>query len=852
MTYPALSARRTKWGRHMLVLALFAGILVGSYIAFTVWNRIGSLDSSQQDHAEWAYSQLEIEFLKLDRALEQARSGNSAELENLRKRFDIFYSRIDIVDRLQEAGDFIPEVSKLRSVVDTQIPLIDSDDTTLFNGLDGLQRALDDIKGSPREIALASIAISANSAQSERHQIVHLMENLFVIVLLVTAALIGATIRLSRQAITLNRATREAEENHLRLETTLRASLDAVVVIDDRGAIRDFNGSAETIFAIPRDAALGQDFITLLLPEHLREKYNGMLAKFRSTGITQVADAGRQELEMVDHNGRIFPVELSVSLARSEEGPIFVTYIRDITDKRQKEQEIVQARDAALAAYGEKSRFFAMMSHEMRTPLNGVLSAIHLLDDGRLDAEQQQYLGAALTSGDILLSHINDVLAIERSEAGMDSQQLQPCDVASLTSGLIDTMEPLAKSASVRLQLDQGGLHDRPILTDPRAIQQILVNLLSNAIKFSPDGEVTLRTYYQQSKGKTAVLHLEVIDDGPGIFEEDIDRIFEDFVSLDSRYERRTGGTGLGLGIVRRVVQSLSGEIRCESVPGEGARFTVSLPVTLATPSNMPARTSTRTAYPNQTPLRLLVVDDNEINRDLLKAMLRRLGHDVTLAAGGQEAVDLAMETSFDAILMDISMPGMNGIQATQAILAGAGPNSSTPVIAVTAHALPDEQAEFKAVGMSGFLQKPLDSKALGATLAGFAPRLHAATQPSADVLAIDDTYRQSILNEAQVAELLDLLGRDKIAERIATLSLRVEQDLPALVAAQTAQDLQSRSHELAGMCGMFGAHRLHVLLKDIETACKEDDVKTAHDLAKRVPAAWHSTHAALSRRVLQ
>ncbi|HCT33385.1 MAG TPA: hybrid sensor histidine kinase/response regulator, partial [Sulfitobacter sp.] len=179
--------------------------------------------------------------------------------------------------------------------------------------------------------------------------------------------------------------------------------------------------------------------------------------------------------------GRIFPVELSVSLARSNDAPVFVTYIRDITDKLQKEQEIIRARDEALDAYQEKSRFFAMMSHEMRTPLNGILSAIHLLHDDKLDAEQRKYVEAALKSGDILLGHIDDVLAIERSEAETNDNELQASDMVALTAGMVNTMTPLAKTSDTRLHLDQDGLTDTPILTDPRAVQQILVNLISNA-----------------------------------------------------------------------------------------------------------------------------------------------------------------------------------------------------------------------------------------------------------------------------------------------------------------------------------------------------------------------------------
>ncbi|WP_297778122.1 ATP-binding protein [uncultured Roseovarius sp.] len=843
MKVKAPPGRKKIWARYLLILALLAGVTVASYIALDVWNRIRALDSAQQDHADWVFSQLEIEYLKLDRALDRARSGEADDLANLRKRFDIFYSRTDIAARVRNIGGVGTEIEDLRAVLDTHIPLIESADDRLFGDLDALQETLRQIEGVPREIALASIADAATVSEEERHQIVRLIELLLVIVMLVTIALVVAIIRLSRQAKTLHRTSLESQQNHARLASTLRASLDAVVVIDESGTIRDFNGSAETIFGRARASAIDQNFIDLLIAPHLRDHMHENLAKFRTTGETSYSDTGRHELEMIDRTGRIFPVELSVSLARSADGPVFVSYIRDITDKQQKDREIVQARDEALAAYREKSRFFAMMSHEMRTPLNGVLSAIHLLDDGRLNDEQQKFLDAALTSGDILLGHINDVLSIERSESDTDDQQLQACDMTAVTSGLVGTMEPLARTSGARLHLDQTGLTDRPILTDPRAIQQILVNLLSNAIKFSTDGDITLRASYPTSGTPITYLHLEVMDDGPGIPPEDIDRIFDDFVSLDSSYERRTGGTGLGLGIVRRLVQRLGGDVRCESEPGYGSTFTIRLPVTAPDDAGIQVQAELHETLPEQPKLHLLVVDDNEINRDLLRAMLERLGHTVMLATGGQEAVDLAAADRFDGILMDISMPGLNGIDATQAILSGDGPNRKTPVVAVTAHALPNDRHRFRAAGMSGYLHKPLDTKALRVALGDL---ISSETPPQTNT---DAAY--GVLNETQIHELLELLGREKLLERIRTLTRNVEHDLPQLMQAETLAHLQTRSHAMAGMCGMLGAEKMHCLLSQIETACKDGDWKKARQTVDLLPAVWQQTQTAWNQRNL-
>ncbi|MFG6563224.1 ATP-binding protein [Sulfitobacter sp. 1A13421] len=842
----------------MLILVL--GMSIAAYLAYNVWDRIQALDSAQQDHAEWVFTQIEIEFLKTDRALAQAKSATPEALDEFRKRFDIFYSRVLLAERVRNNAKAKPKIRELRALLDGFLPAIDGSDAELIAALDDIDAMLRSIEDVPREIALASIAIASELSQNERHEIVRLIEVMAAIVLIVTLALVGAVYRLSRQASRLNRTSQLVEENHLRLATTLQASLDAIVVINERGEIEDFNGSAEEIFGITHEAAKGRDYISLLIPPADRTMHRERLERFRITGETEVADKGRREFEMIDHAGRIFPVEMSVSQSPMGQGSLFIAYIRDITEKRLREAEIIAARDEALDAYQEKSRFFAMMSHEMRTPLNGVISALQLLQDDRLDDEQKRYLDAAMTSGEILLGHINDVLAIERSEAGTYEQVRQTCDMTVLMAGIINTMDPLAEAGGTRLHLDLTQLDDKAIVTDPRAIQQILVNLLSNAIKFSPGGDVTLRGWFAKSATEGEEFHLQVEDDGSGIPAGDIDRIFEDFVSLDSRYERRTGGTGLGLGIVRRLVKRLGGEITCESTVGEGTCFTLRLPVELADLAEIDCDAAPDPQKPAEPAaaqrLNLLLVDDNEINRELIKAMLEKIGHDVTLATGGREAIELAGDAPFDAILMDISMPEVNGIQATKAILSGEGPNRETPIIAVTAHAMPKERAEFSAVGMSGFMQKPLDMKVLRAKLRELSGRAVMPEQALPERLASAQTSVQAksakrpLLNEQQIADLLDLLGAEKLRERVEKLDQQVATDLPDLMAADALPDLQARAHAMAGMCGMLGADRLHGLLKEIETACKTDKDEEARALAEALPATCDATLAAMKAQL--
>lgn len=840
------------WVRGAVALAMLLGVISVVFLTYSLWDRIRQLDTSSADRSEWAYSQVEVEFLKFERARAAAHDGQADALAEVRKRFDILFSRMQVIAQLQSNQEVesdasaVLAVSAILAALNKNIALIDADDATLFAGMDGLSRDMDGVDSFPRQIALNAIPVIVGIAERERRQIVRLVEVLVVVVFLVTLALIVAAVRILRQAQALNRSTRRVRETSQRLATTLQGSLDAVVVIDAKARILDFNGSAETIFGIRKEDALGKDAIKLLMAEQFHEQMHISLDLVVHNSDPEILEGARREFELLHQDGRLFPADMSISMTQTKSGPIFVFYVRDITEKKQKEEEITQARDQALKASEEKSRFFAMISHEMRTPLNGVHSALQLLEGTPLNAEQRHFLKAAMTSDEILLNQINDVLAIERSEAQPREQVILPCDIAALTATLIATMAPLAKISETGLRIDQTGLDDREVLTDPRAIQQILVNLLSNAVKFAPRGQVILSATFVEPETDqgTTCLQLDVRDNGPGIPQEDIERIFDDFVSLDSRYERRTGGTGLGLGIVRRLVTQMSGRIWCESVIGQGTRFIVRLPMQ-SKDSVKPKETDDLNEENDQSAMSLLVVDDNQINRDLLQAMLHQMGHKVVQVPGGKEAIAVSRTQRFDAILMDISMPEINGIQATQAIHLGPGLNQKTPVIAVTAHVQTSERAKFQDAGLVGFLQKPLGASDLKACLQAIWDGPLATLQNP----VLDDlTQSETVLDCIQIDDLLDLLGADGLGRRVDLVRRQLDRDVPRLLASSDLKKTSVIAHDLAGITGMHGARQFHHLMREIEAAClAEQPDRVAAELAL-VSSVWDNTCAAWSK----
>lgn len=838
-----MGARKTSGTKHRRPLGLFAAIAItlsaAAYMSLNILWQLENFQSAKQDKFEWVALQLEVEHLRLEAAVVAARSGHSEDLNELRKRFDVFYSRIPLLVRPATSPLDLERLSRLKDILDAQIPLIDASDTDLLGALDRLQSGLSGIGTTPRDIALSTIAQNAAVEEQERQQVSWLFRLMIATALAASIVLIVTIVRLMGQAAALDKTSQIAEQSRQQLLATLRGSLDAIVVSDARARIVDFNGSAEDIFGISGEDAVGRDLTELLFPPAERKKARYLIAQYRRSGPDGPPDSSRQELEMRHSDGHAFPAEVSISLARSEAGPLYVSYIRDITDKKAQEAEIIRTRDEALGAYKERSRFFAMISHEMRTPLNGVLSALQLLEQSKLDGEQSSFLNAAQTSGDILLAHINDVLAIERSETDLVEEKV-PVNMGDLTAGLIGMMEPLARASDTKLVLDQNNLKHPDLMTEPQAVQQILVNLLSNAIKFSPGGEVTLAVGYTEAldASNLGLLQLEVCDTGIGIAPKDLNRIFEDFVSLDSRYERATGGTGLGLGIVRRFVDRLGGEVSCVSELGEGTSFVVHIPMQKASEEATPAKGEKKVQAAPTLPMNILVVDDNDINRDLLSAMLIRMGHQVSLASGGKQAIEIAQKDAFDVVLMDISMPEVNGTQATRTIREGTGPNADTPIVAFTAHALPHERDAFQQAGMNGLLLKPVNRKALEACIAKIQTEADAFDTATAPKPATNPVKNATVLDATQVAELLELLGKDRLQERLSIFGETVKSGAAKLEHAPDMSTLQEQSHALAGACGMMAATKLHALLKDLEMACKSGDAARASDLVSRVPSA--------------
>ena len=384
-------------------------------------------------------------------------------------------------------------------------------------------------------------------------------------------------------------------------------------------------------------------------------------------------------------------------------GVCWLTFERMAEELKLRNAALETSRLAEREANRAKSAFLANMSHEIRTPMNGIIGCTEILLDMSPSPEQRPYLSMLREAEGLLLAIINDILDFSKLESAQITVEALPVELASAVHGTAALLQTQAEDKGLTLTTSLDPTLPAWIVGDPMRLRQVLLNLLGNAVKFTQTGGIALSA---ERLGGT--IRFAVSDTGIGISPYRLHLLFQDFSQVHDSIA--IGGTGLGLAISKRLVEAMGGEIGVESEPGRGSRFWFTLPLSEpATPViEIPAA-----ATPESGPLEILVAEDVLVNQVIVERMLTRAGHRVTLVDDGAAALDAVRQRRFDLVLMDMRMPGMDGVTATEAIRRLPGPEQAIPIIGLTANATPEDAARCRAAGMNDHMIKPIDRTTL-------------------------------------------------------------------------------------------------------------------------------------------
>jgi len=508
------------------------------------------------------------------------------------------------------------------------------------------------------------------------------------------------------------------------------------IMYDDDGRPEDFivteiNSAFEKMFSMKLEEIVGKT-CTELLPQ-----FSGYLLKRLKE--SQKPNGRINNIRIDEYYVKELEQWYSFLIFEPDKGFLAIT-IEQVSEKKIVEVELKKAKEAAEAANKAKSEFLANMSHEIRTPINGMVGMIDLTLLTELDFEQRDNLNTAKTCADSLLRIINDILDFSKMEAGKLIIESVHFDIKELIADLVKIHSVHAENKGIELSYGLSSSIPQYLQGDPMRLSQVLNNLINNAIKFTEKGEVSIAIKKNSESDGFVELHFSVSDTGVGIDKKDIQRLFRTFSQLDGSFTKKHGGTGLGLVISKQLVEMMGGKLWAESEKGKGSFFHFKLAFKTGRKlEEMPKSVSRVNRTLNA--LNILTVEDDKISRRVIEKMLAEKGHSVDTAGNGLEALKKVQDKTYDVILMDIQMPEMNGLQATQKIRELEGEGRHTPIIALTAYALQGDRERFLAMGIDEYIPKPVHMEELFYMLESIPDNKLQAQR--------DETVSGAIINEA-------------------------------------------------------------------------------------------------------
>ncbi|MDO9107031.1 MAG: PAS domain S-box protein [Methylovulum sp.] len=650
-----------------------------------------------------------------------------------------------------------------------------------------------------------------------------------------TVSLVVTTIRNQKSEITGYLGIAEdiserrlAENERALLLKIIEDAPDFIATADLHGHLKYLNTAGARLVDLPADVDLANLEIKDMHPDWATKQ-------IWEIGMPTVLRQGfwQHETALRGKNGREIPVSQLLLLHRDALGnPVLLsTVMRDITVHKQAEQALRQAKEAAESLARSKSEFLANMSHEIRTPMNAIIGLSYLALSKAVSPEIRDYLDKIHSASNNLLGILNDILDFSKLEAGRISIDPAPFDLDAILGNLRNLFADRAQQKRLVLNMEVAPDVPRNLVGDALRLQQVLTNLLGNGVKFTEHGSVTLKIVVQDMDSSKVRLLFCVEDTGIGLSADDRKKLFQPFSQVDGSNSRRFGGTGLGLVISHNLLQMMGGEFSVASSPGKGSAFSFELVMGVSSSVQRKDRLQLSVTAATLGDMgkalagsRVLVAEDNPVNQQVVREILKQSGVDVGMVNNGKEAMACLEHGVFDAVLMDMHMPEMDGFEATK-LIRSQPRFAGLPLIALTAGVTQEERDRCMALGMDDFIEKPVKPQKLIATLARWIRPVSSAAMDTAKSMPAQPSGLGSP-PDFDLHNLLELLGND---QELATQLLltfmesmkNFPDDIEAMVLAGDFASAGRRAHTIKGASGTIGAVRLHAAAAALEAELK-------------------------------
>ena len=664
------------------------------------------------------------------------------------------------------------------------------------------------------------------------------------------------------------------EQQRERLERTLKAmwrkAPEALAMMDADGSIIGVNSEFLALCGMPEEDLHGRALFSIL--ERPKEPVEKALARFRDEFEHRNLSRRTEEFEV---GGTTLWLECSWGIVDDvQDEPMVLLAARNHTARILAEREL-RANNEFLAsatqwakelaassevASAAKSQFLASVSHEIRTPMNGIIGMAELALLTDLNAEQREFLTTIQTSAESLLGLLNDILDFSKIEAGRMELRPAPFRLREHLDKTLRSMKHRAIEKGIALEWEVDADVPDSLNGDAGRLRQILLNLVGNALKFTDEGSVDVRVLLRGEREDRLRLLFVVTDTGIGMDPARASDVFEPFRQLDASTTRKRGGTGLGVSISEKLVALMGGRLYVASIPGEGSAFGFCIEaehgpeVSLSEEELLGEKSQAHELHLTTHKYRCLVAEDNLVNQKLVLKMLGFAGHSAEIAATGSEALELASTQSFDIILMDIQMPGMDGLEATSAIRERErGTDSHVPILAMTAHAMPGDREKCLRAGMDGYLSKPVRIGDLLRAVDHFAGRRESAFEQDAPEAQVGDTGSCKRMGELDYSAALARVGGD--VELLRELAGMFMEEYPKLleeirqgVAGQNAPAVCNAAHQLKGLLAQFGAETGRQAAYGVELPARQGDLAATSQNLLVLEEAMRRVHPDLAK----